>query len=418
MSVACGWNFWAAVSDDGALYLWGRAPYRLTPTKVAGIPAPVAMIAARGDHFGIVTTKGELLMCGHGDHGRLGHGGGADISTPTLIDRAMFGNRKIRFVACGRFFTVALPDCGVVFTFGFGGHGQLGHGDDQHRWVPTEIPLARFKGHPIVMLAAGHGHLVALSEDGLVYTCGLGRSGQLGHGNDQDQRLPRQVEAARFAGKKLVFVAAGEWHTLAVTARGKLYTWGKGGHGQLGHGDSALWLGLEPAEVAETAMGGRQVSTAACGDDHTLVVTCDGALWACGRGHQGQLGLGDDEDRSEFSQVPVGERDMAMVVTAAAAGFRSMCITDNGALYAWGAGICEFHPRFGGRHHTAPARLGPSHIDSGCLAGVRLGFGRRIPKEHVLAFAMGTHGRLGAAIDTHCSCLAKEHGLLQMIVNF
>jgi alpha-tubulin suppressor-like RCC1 family protein len=93
--------------------------------------------------------------------------------------------------------------------------------------VPTEIPLARFKGHPIVMLAAGHGHLVALSEDGLVYTCGLGRSGQLGHGNDQDQRLPRQVEAARFGGKKLVFVAAGEWHTLAVTARGKLYTWGK-----------------------------------------------------------------------------------------------------------------------------------------------------------------------------------------------
>ena len=99
MSVACGWNFWAAVSDDGALYLWARAPYRLTPTKVAGIPAPVAMIAARGDHFGIVTTKGELLMCGHGDHGRLGHGGGADISTPTLIDRAMFGNRKIHFVA-------------------------------------------------------------------------------------------------------------------------------------------------------------------------------------------------------------------------------------------------------------------------------------------------------------------------------
>ena len=161
MSVACGWNFWAAVSDDRALYLWGRAPYRLTPTKVAGIPAPVAMIAARGDHFGIVTTKGGLLMCGNGDHGRLGHGGGADISTPSLIDRAMFGNRNIHFVACGRFFTAALTQCGVVFTFGFGGHGQLGHGDEQHRWVPTEIPLARFKGHPIVMLAAGHGHMVA-----------------------------------------------------------------------------------------------------------------------------------------------------------------------------------------------------------------------------------------------------------------
>ena len=39
-----------------------------------------------------------------------------------------------------------------------------------------------------------------------------------------------------------------------------------------------------------------------------------------------------------------------------------------------------------------------------------------LPAEHALAFAMGTHGRLGADADAHCSVLAAEPGLVGMIV--
>ena len=79
---------------------------------------------------------------------------------------------------------------------------------------------------------------VALSEAGHVFTWGSGFNGQLGHSDRENQLAPRQVEAGWFGGEKVVFVAAGEDHTVAVTAGGRLYTWGYGWSGQLGHGDT------------------------------------------------------------------------------------------------------------------------------------------------------------------------------------
>ena len=151
------------------------------------------------------------------------------------------------------------------------------------------------------MVAAGGRHTVVLSEAGHVFTWGKGSDGQLGHGDREDQWAPRQVEAGRFGGDKVVFVAAGGFHTVAVTAGGRLYTCGENGNGQLGHGDRVdrrvrRWWGR--------AFG--RVVMAACGDDHTLVVTQDGALWACGRGLYGELGLNDRRNRLRFERVGAG----------------------------------------------------------------------------------------------------------------
>ena len=50
------------------------------------------------------------------------------------------------------------------------------------------------------------------------------------------------MEAGRFGGEKVVFVVAGYYHTVAVTAGGRLYTWGDGICGQLGQGTLASML--------------------------------------------------------------------------------------------------------------------------------------------------------------------------------
>ena len=67
---------------------------------------------------------------------------------------------------------------------------------------------------------------------------GYAGAGQLGHGDRETLCAPRQVEAGRFGGEKVVLVEAGENHTVAVTAGERLYTWGSGVDGQLGHGDT------------------------------------------------------------------------------------------------------------------------------------------------------------------------------------
>ena len=141
------------------------------------------------------------------------------------------------------------------------------------------------------MVDTGAEHTVTLTEAGRVFTWGDGGVVQLGHDDEESQPAPRQVDARRFAGEKVVFVAARGRRTVAVTAGGRLYTWGHGEYGQLGHGDTGDRL--VPTLVGAGAFWGSTVVMAACGDEHTLVVTHDGAPWACGLGGNGELGLND-----------------------------------------------------------------------------------------------------------------------------
>ena len=89
-----------------------------------------------------------------------------------------------------------------------------------------------------------------------------------------------------------------------MTGGGQLYTWGNNFTGQLGHGNFVNRL--EPTLVKKGMFGVPQSFTvvmAACGHAHTLVVTHDGGLWACGRGDYGQLGLNDRVDKVAFRLV-------------------------------------------------------------------------------------------------------------------
>ena len=68
-----------------------------------------------------------------------------------------------------------------------------------------------------------------------VWSWGNGASGKLGHGDEQDQLLPKKVEA--FAGRRVVAVSAGSSQSLALTADGGVWSWGFGEFGRLGHGE-------------------------------------------------------------------------------------------------------------------------------------------------------------------------------------
>ena len=345
MGAATGEFHSAAVGEDGSLLVWGRNIFgqlgtgdsdtRLAPARVAGLPAPVRQVAAGYHHTGIVTDAGDLLVCGRGRSGQLGLGDMDNRTMPTLVARALFDSDAVLMVACGAFHTATVTEGGGVYTFGNGEDGQLGHGDRKNQLAPRGVPAAAFNGERVVMVAAGNSNTVALSEEGRVFTWGGGFYGQLGHDDRENQWAPRQVEAGRFGGEKVVFVAAGGNHSVAVTAGGRLYTWGFGGSGQLGHGDTGSRQ--VPTLVGAGAFGGSAVVTAACGSNHTLVVTRDGALWVCGSGRYGRLGLNDHANRHAFSRVGVDEFGGARIVAAAAGEHHSAAVTKDGALWTWGS---------------------------------------------------------------------------------
>ena len=116
--------------------------------------------------------------------------------------------------------------------------------------MPTKIET--FAGQRVVAVSAGVSHSIARIADGNVWIWGYGGSGRLGHGDEQEQLLPKKIEA--FAGRCVVAVSAGGAHSFAITADGAVLTWGKGEDGSLGHGED-LSNQLLPKKIEMWAPG-------------------------------------------------------------------------------------------------------------------------------------------------------------------
>src|SRR5262249_28960589 len=85
-------------------------------------------------------------------------------------------------------------------------------------------------------VAAGCWHSLVLLRNGRVLSFGVGRSGQLGHGNTQDEERPVEIAGIEEAAA----MSAGAFHSLVLLRDGRVLSFGFGGYGQLGHGHTQV----------------------------------------------------------------------------------------------------------------------------------------------------------------------------------
>ena len=90
-------------------------------------------------------------------------------------------------------------------------------------------------------------------------------------------------------------ISCGYTHTMAVTAVGHAWTCGRNKFGQLGVGDTANRLGFTRVDAGQ--LGGARIVMAACGSFHSVVVSAEGRVLIFGCGDSGCLGLNDEQDR-------------------------------------------------------------------------------------------------------------------------
>ena len=203
--------------------------------------------------------------------------------TPT---RLSLGDDRAVSVSVGSYHNLALAADGAVWSWGHAKYGILGHGDEQHRWQPTKVEaLAGQRG--VAVFAQSHDSL-ALTADGAAWSWGRGALGKLGHGDEQQQLLPKKVEA--LAGQRVVAVEPGYFHSIALAADGAVWSWGGAGDGKLGHGDNQRQL--LPKQVE--ALAGQRVIAVSAGGSHSLALTADAAVFTWGKGESGCLGHGGD----------------------------------------------------------------------------------------------------------------------------
>uniref|UniRef100_A0A7S0RRV6 RCC1-like domain-containing protein n=1 Tax=Chlamydomonas leiostraca TaxID=1034604 RepID=A0A7S0RRV6_9CHLO len=295
---------------------------------------PVAEVACGDTHTLVLTESGELYAFGRNQAGQLGLGHSEDQLTPQLVG-ALSGQR-VASIACGAEHSVASTSTGQVYAWGWGRYGNLGDGHRDDRLLPTRV--CGLEGAVAARVNCGWRHSVVVTDAGLLYSFGWSKYGQLGHGDMTDRLTPTLVEALR--GRVVVSVAGGWRHTVAVDSEGVLYGWGWNKFGQLGLGDtndrcSPTVVSIPPATTTSAAAAASDGSAAAgassaapkvtllaSGWRHTLAATADGAVYAWGRGVNGQLGIGEEEDRchpAELTSLCAGHADMAALLARATA---------------------------------------------------------------------------------------------------
>ena len=136
-------------------------------------------------------------------------------------------------------------------------------------------------------VAAGNDHTVLVAEDGSLFACGYNDYGQLGTGDTASRFAPTRVAALSAPVRQ---VAVGTIHTGIVTDAGDLFMCGHGKDGQLGLGDKDNRT--TPTLVARAVFDGEAVLMVACGDQHTVVATEGGGVYTFGGGYFAQLGHG------------------------------------------------------------------------------------------------------------------------------
>ncbi|XP_033015462.1 E3 ISG15--protein ligase HERC5-like [Lacerta agilis] len=211
--------------------------------------------------------------------------------------------------------------------------GKLSEHSIASRGVHSKPRLLKELGDKrIVQIACGDHHSLALSKGGELFAWGQNDYGQVAAGWEinliKEPQLVQELE-----GIPLAKIAAGSAHSIALSVFGTVYSWGKNAFGQLGLGDTEDRC--SPTIVK--ALEHEKTAFVSCGGEHTAVLSKDGLVCTFGDGSCGQLG--HNSRRNELLPRLVAELFGARVSQVACGRSHTLVyIADLGEIYSFGSG--------------------------------------------------------------------------------
>ncbi|XP_031258491.1 uncharacterized protein LOC116116569 isoform X1 [Pistacia vera] len=221
-----------------------------------------------------------------------------------------------------------------VFSWGSGANYQLGTGNAHIQKLPCKVDSLH--GSIIKLVSAAKFHSVAVTTRGEIFTWGFGRGGRLGHpefdihSGQAAVITPRQVTSG-LGSCRVKTIAAAKHHTILATEGGGVFTWGSNREGQLGYTS----VDTQPTPRRVSSLKSRIIAVAAA-NKHTAVVSESGEVFTWGCNREGQLGYGTSHSASNYTPRLVEYLKGKVLVGVAAAKCHTLVLGVDGEVYTWG----------------------------------------------------------------------------------
>ena len=305
-SVYCGYRHAFILKNDGTLWGCGLNDYGQLGLGGGGSKSAFTQLNANiydvksvycgYSHTYVLKNDGTLWACGRNDYGQLGLGNTSDKNTFTQVT---INVNDIKLICCGGYHTVILKNDNTLWGCGFNGYGQLGLGDHTSRKTFTQIAT---NIDDIKSVYCGGGYTLILKNDGTLWGSGNNEYGQLGLGDTTNRNVFTQITTNTDNIKSIYY---GYYYTLILKNDNTLWGCGVNSSGQLGLEDKN---NITTFTMINSNPG--NIKSIYCGINHTLILQNDGTLYGCGTNSNGQLGLGDTNNRNIFTKITTNTDDI------------------------------------------------------------------------------------------------------------
>jgi alpha-tubulin suppressor-like RCC1 family protein len=296
-AISAGGEHTCALTTEGGVLCWGSnsngqlgdgslvdSPL---PVPVAGLTSGVLAISAGSYHTCAMTTGGGVQCWGEGNYGQLGNGAMSDSQVPVSVIGL---SAAVAWLSSGDLHNCVVTSNGAAQCWGYGGYGQLGN--DTTDTVSTPVDVQGF-GSGTATIACGSAHTCAVTRGGAASCWGYDVHGGLGDNATTNSIVPVGVFGLSAGAASM---ATGWGHSCVLTTTGAVKCWGYDVYGQLG--DASTVEQLAPVPVTGLSTG---VQAIAAGYYHSCALTTAGSVQCWGSNIDGQLGNGSTTD----SDVPV-----------------------------------------------------------------------------------------------------------------
>lgn len=269
-----GSNFSVALSKEGDVFTFGEnnngqlgldqteniyqtSPIKITQNFELADEEKIIDICVGSSHALALTQLGNVFVWGNNNFGQLGNDKrGINAYKPEKLD---FYGEKVIKIACGSFHSYVLTNLNFLYGFGYNGYGQLADkavivhtGNDKSTPYEMSKNFNLEANEKIIDIYSGFFHGIALTSNQNLFSFGQNNSGQLGIKNNISTSIPQKMnQNIGFSTEDSVqTLALGEKHSLLVSNRGEIYSWGDNGSGQLGE-DYSISLVLTPNDITQ-----------------------------------------------------------------------------------------------------------------------------------------------------------------------